>query len=866
MIQAIGLTSLPRRHQLEPAVDDLTFEARPGRVTVLLGTEGSGKTTALRLMLQLQAGRGTALFRGRPVHRVQHLAREVGVLLGEVNGHPGRTARGHLRMLAAAADVPAGRADDVLDVVGLSGLADQRMSTLSRGMDRRLGMACALLGDPHTMVLDEPAHGLSPRETAWLYSLLRGYANQGGTVLVTSHRSEEAAELADRVVSIDSGRLIADQDAADFVRTRLRPRVAVRTPHAERLVAVLTQEGRKAGKGRDSGPLKVVREGGTRVSVYGSSCAEVGEFAYRNGILVHQLTDESGDTGDARTPGPLDRADGRRSSRGRAGSVPAAAVPASAQARAASNPPEPGPEADAADAPAPGGTPAEPRTEQVLLDLEELAEFEDPAADTAADPATDSTVSAAPDSHATAASSKPKPYSAATDVPADDASHSEPEPQPGPGHEPLLVTSSATSATSATASAAPAATTIAPAAPPGSAYARATSREATPANGPGAEDDPGDTPGEGHEAGDGPTAAEAPTVRISEGPLTAPSPDPTSTGTSTSDSAPAGPAVLLKPLTDPDDPGGSKSLWTPRRPPARAAAELPPQLHAVARPGPAAPLRYELCRLSSVRSTWIAMAVTVAVALCISLVMARTGTGLPSGSSGPSGSGDSLPPAVRLLTGWPAGGVFFLPPVAVAAGLLGAFAFGEEFRYPALAPARSPVPRRLSLLAAKLAVSATSAVLLSTVVAVVNAAGVTLLFGSEALALPSDVTSAGGASWQLHIAAVFVFAVGCAWAGVLAAGIFRSGTLGTAVVVAVPLLLAPVVRTLLGDAPAPGRSADGLPARLEAALLVPWPPGTERWVAAVLELASQPVGSALALSLAALLAGYLVTALSSRAG
>ena len=266
-------------------------------------------------MLQLQPGRGIALFRGRPVHRVAHLAREVGVLLGEVPGHPARTARGHLRMLAAVAGVPLDRADDVLDVVGLSGLADQRLSSLSRGMDRRLGVACALLGDPHTLVMDEPAQDLSPRETNWLYWLLRGYAQQGGTVLITSHLADETADLADRVVSIVSGRLVADQESADFVRTRLRPRVAVRTPHAERLTAVLTQEARKLGPvGRDGGPLKVVREGGSRVAVYGSSCAEVGEYAHRHGILVHQLTDESGDAGDAQTPVPLDRADGRASS------------------------------------------------------------------------------------------------------------------------------------------------------------------------------------------------------------------------------------------------------------------------------------------------------------------------------------------------------------------------------------------------------------------------------------------------------------------------------------------------------------------------------------------------------------------------
>jgi hypothetical protein len=253
----------------------------------------------------------------------------------------------------------------------------------------------------------------------------------------------------------------------------------------------------------------------------------------------------------------------------------------------------------------------------------------------------------------------------------------------------------------------------------------------------------------------------------------------------------------------------------------------------------------------------------VAVAVCVSLVMAGTGVGLPLSA----GNSPSLTPVVRILTGWPSGDVFLLPPVAVGAGLLGAFAFGEEFRYPALAPGRSPVQRRLSLLAAKLAVSAAFAVLLSLTVAIVNAVGVTLFFGEAALALPShgDGSAAGG-SWQLNLAAVFAFSAGCAWAGVLSAGIFRSGTVGTAVVVAVPLLLAPVVRSLIGDGSAQGRSIEGLPGRLEAALLVPWPPGTERGIAAVLNMASQPTGLALVLSLVALLAGYLVTALTGRTG
>ncbi|MFE9727624.1 ATP-binding cassette domain-containing protein [Streptomyces sp. NPDC005794] len=306
MLQAIGLTSPPRRDG-PPVVDDLTFEAPTGSVTMLLGAPGSGKTTALRLMLGLEAGRGVTYFEGRPLHRIGHPAREVGVLLGDVPGHPARTARGQLRMLCAAAGVPASRADELLEVVGLAGLGDQRIGTLSAGMDRRLGLASALLGDPHTLVLDEPTEGLSPRERSWLHGLLRAHAAEGGTVLHTTGDPKEAARAADRVVTISEGRLVADQDVADFSRTRLRPRVAVRTPHAARLAAVVSREARAAQRS-----VEVVAEDGSRLSVYGSSCAEIGDAAYRHGVPVHQLADETGDAGPVAAParGP-DGAPGR---------------------------------------------------------------------------------------------------------------------------------------------------------------------------------------------------------------------------------------------------------------------------------------------------------------------------------------------------------------------------------------------------------------------------------------------------------------------------------------------------------------------------------------------------------------------------
>ncbi|MFJ4903033.1 ATP-binding cassette domain-containing protein [Streptomyces sp. NPDC088727] len=296
MLQAIGLTSA-RHRGLQPAVDDLTFEAGPGCVTALLGAPGSGKTAALRLMLELDPGRGITYFRGRALHRVAQPAREVGVVLGDVPGHPVRTARGQLRMLCAAAGVPASRADELLDTVGLAGLGDQRIASLSPGMDRRLALASALLGDPHTLILDEPAEGLDAREADWLHGVLRFHAARGGTVLYTTSDAKEAARaagrVAGRVVSIDGGRLVADQDVVEFARTRLRPRVAVRSPHAARLAAVVSREARAARRS-----VEVVTEASSsRLSVYGSSCAEIGDTAFRHGLPVHQLADEVGDTG-----------------------------------------------------------------------------------------------------------------------------------------------------------------------------------------------------------------------------------------------------------------------------------------------------------------------------------------------------------------------------------------------------------------------------------------------------------------------------------------------------------------------------------------------------------------------------------------
>ncbi|MER8035562.1 ATP-binding cassette domain-containing protein [Streptomyces hydrogenans] len=289
MLQAIGLTSNPRRDR-PPAVDDLTFEAPPGAVTALVGPPGSGKTTALRLLLELDPGRGLSYFRGRPLRRIAQPAREVGIVLGDVPGHPSRTVRGQLRMLAAGAGVPVARADEVIRAVGLAGLEARRLGSLPRVAERRLALAAALLGEPHALLLDDPGAGLSPEERVRLHGLLRAHADAGGTVLYTTRDARDAARNADRVVTLDDGRLAAAQDAGEFARTRLRPRVAVRTPQAARLAAAVTQEARAARR-----PVEVVTEDGNLLLVYGGDCAQVGDTAFRHGVPVHRLADETGD-------------------------------------------------------------------------------------------------------------------------------------------------------------------------------------------------------------------------------------------------------------------------------------------------------------------------------------------------------------------------------------------------------------------------------------------------------------------------------------------------------------------------------------------------------------------------------------------
>ncbi|MDH6127752.1 ABC transporter ATP-binding protein [Kitasatospora sp. GP82] len=282
MIQITGLTKVYRRGR-PPALLDLTFDARPGMVTALLGAEGAGKTTALRLMVELERGTGITLFDGRTYRRLRRPEREVGVVLpgGRVPaGHPGRRARSHLQMLAAAVGVPSTRADELLEQTRLATVSAHRLRSFSPGMHRRLTLAAALLGSPHTLLLDAPTEGLSPRNVEWFHSFLRSFAVSGGTVLVTTRTPQEASVLADRVITLDQGRLLADQPIAEFRRTRMHPEVSVRGPQMARLADLL------AGQG-----VQIRRDGGAGLAVSGIGRTEIGELAYRHGILLHELAD-----------------------------------------------------------------------------------------------------------------------------------------------------------------------------------------------------------------------------------------------------------------------------------------------------------------------------------------------------------------------------------------------------------------------------------------------------------------------------------------------------------------------------------------------------------------------------------------------
>ncbi|MER5294750.1 ATP-binding cassette domain-containing protein [Streptomyces pharetrae] len=251
---SIDVRDLSKEYGTRRAVDHLTFTVAPGRVTGFLGPNGAGKSTTMRLVLGLdRPSSGTATVGGRPYTALHEPLREVGALLDAQAAHGSRTGRDHLRTLAASNRIPLSRVDEVLAGTGLTTAARRRVRTYSLGMRQRLGIAAALLGDPPVIMLDEPSNGLDPEGIIWIRTLLRRLADEGRTVLVSSHLMNETASFADHLVVLGRGRLLADMPMRAFIDARVQPAVRVRTTDDGALRDLLARHGHEAAPGEDGG-------------------------------------------------------------------------------------------------------------------------------------------------------------------------------------------------------------------------------------------------------------------------------------------------------------------------------------------------------------------------------------------------------------------------------------------------------------------------------------------------------------------------------------------------------------------------------------------------------------------------------------
>lgn len=275
----ISARGLSKSYSGKPAVLDLSFDVHPGSVTGFLGPNGSGKSTTMRLMLGLDRGKGTTHFDGRPFADLKDPMRQVGALLEAKPFHPTRKARNHLRMLAAANGISVKRVDEVLGAVGLHEVAGSKPKGFSLGMGQRLGLAAALLGDPHTLILDEPANGLDPQGIQWMRVFLQSLAAEGRSIFVSSHLLSEMALMADHLVVIGRGALIATGPIDDFVSSSRQNAVIVRTPDGTALGELLQAQGASI----------TVTEPGL-LSVTGIAIETVGDLAFEHRLRLHELS------------------------------------------------------------------------------------------------------------------------------------------------------------------------------------------------------------------------------------------------------------------------------------------------------------------------------------------------------------------------------------------------------------------------------------------------------------------------------------------------------------------------------------------------------------------------------------------------
>ena len=279
----ISVEGLSKRFGATVAIDDLSFEVQAGRVTGFLGPNGSGKSTTMRCMVDLDRPQtGLVRFAGRRYREFADPLRSIGVLLDASYIHPGRSARHHLEWLAMSNHLERTRVDEVLELVGLTEVAQRRVKTFSLGMKQRLGLAATMLGDPEVIILDEPANGLDPEGIRWMRDMLRYLAGQGRAVLVSSHQLSEIALMAEDLVVIGRGRLIAQEPAPEFIARHTTTRVRVRSPQIDDLANSMRAQG-----------AEVVSLGETpsidQVLVTGLTMTEIGELAHRHGAVLYEL-------------------------------------------------------------------------------------------------------------------------------------------------------------------------------------------------------------------------------------------------------------------------------------------------------------------------------------------------------------------------------------------------------------------------------------------------------------------------------------------------------------------------------------------------------------------------------------------------
>lgn len=280
MIEANNLT---KQYGSKSAVHNVSFSLKPGQVTGFLGPNGAGKSTTMRMIMGLDrptAGSVTVL--GKPYAQHRNPLNVAGALLDAKGVHPGRTARNHLRALAATHRISTARVDEVLELTGIESVANKRVGGFSLGMGQRLGIAAALLGDPEVLVLDEPVNGLDPDGVLWVRRFVRAFAAEGRTVLLSSHLMSEMAQTADHVIVIGRGQIIADAPIAELLNSTSGRAVRVTSPHAAQLHELVRAEG----------AVSTQQSAGNELVLDGITAERVGEVAAANGIVLHALATE----------------------------------------------------------------------------------------------------------------------------------------------------------------------------------------------------------------------------------------------------------------------------------------------------------------------------------------------------------------------------------------------------------------------------------------------------------------------------------------------------------------------------------------------------------------------------------------------